>query len=676
MKITIDELIHKQAIKHPAKIAIKHNGQSISYHELDISSNQVAAYLIAKNIGPNDIVAVVMDRSIRLVACLLGIMRAGAAYLPIDPNLPLDRVNFVLKDAGVKSLCLNTKYREQYKGHKNIIDFDDAWIERFDYPEKKVHVERDGSDLAYILYTSGSTGVPKGVAIAHHSLLNLLQSVQKQPGIGSNDIMLSITTISFDIAELEMLGPLISGAQIIMVDTDVARDGRALLEIIRADEVSIVQATPFTWRMLLQSGWKEPLPVKAFCGGEALPKDLAKSLLERCDELWNMYGPTETTVYSIIKKISTDDELITIGNAIDKTQVYILDDKLNPVPDGEEGEIYIGGEGVARGYVNRPDLTAERFIDDKFSKTPGKRLYKTGDWAKMLPNGEVQYLGRIDHQIKIHGYRIETEEIEIQLKKLRSINEALIVLHEDRLGNTQLVAYVVPNKLSKGLPLNTRIKSWKEKLKAKLPAYMVPAQFVLLTKIPLMPNGKVDRRQLPPPPKKAAGKLGVINTNPRTKTELIITEIFLDNTDLGKIGINDNFIDLGIDSLMALKIIVEIEARLDKRLPLTVLVHHPSIRLLSKFINGISVSPYNSLITMKEGNTNKVPLYVVHGIGLNLFNFNGMVSHLDDDQPVYGLRAAGLDGKHGPLESVETVAAYYNQEILNHDPIGPYAIAG
>ena len=250
------------------------------------------------------------------------------------------------------------------------------------------HWDYNESDLAYILYTSGSTGQPKGVAIEHRSLLNLLLSVQKLPGISSNDIMLGLTTISFDIAELEIFLPLISGAQLVLVDNDVARDGRALLEIIKKENISIVQATPFTWRMLLQSGWENTLPIKAFCGGEALPKELAHKLLFVCNELWNMYGPTETTIYSLIKKVALDDEVITIGKAIDNTRVYILDEHLNKVPDGQEGEIYIGGEGVAREYVNRPELTNEKFIDDRLSGLPGK-IYKTGDIGRVLENGDV-----------------------------------------------------------------------------------------------------------------------------------------------------------------------------------------------------------------------------------------------------------------------------------------------
>jgi amino acid adenylation domain-containing protein len=671
----IGGLIAGIAAKFPDKIAIKHNGNTITYRELDICSNQLAAYFLDNGIAPGDIVAVVTDRSIKLIACLLAIIKAGAAYLPVDPNLPADRVNFMLEDCGAAVLCTSQQYERNFGNRQHKVIIDEAWIKRYNYSPDDPGVKYNPDTLAYILYTSGSTGKPKGVAIEQHSLVNLLLSVQRSPGMNADDIILGITTISFDIAELEMFLPLVSGAQLIIVDSEVARDGRALLDIIQTERVSIMQATPFTWRMIMQSGWNKRLPLKAFCGGEAMGKDLAERLLERCDELWNMYGPTETTIYSTIKKVTLKDKVITIGKPISKTEVYILDEEKQVVPDGEEGEIYIGGEGVARGYINRPELNDERFIDDTFSGRPGKKIYKTGDWGKLLPNGEIQYLGRIDHQIKIRGYRIETEEIEYLLKQRRSIREALIVLHEDELGNKQLIAYVVPKARITRYQQEVSVKRWKEYLKRKLPAYMVPNAFVLLPKMPLTANGKVDRKKLPLPTIKRRRKLLSKTKQPKTDTEKLLCEIVIKNTGWAKLGLNDNLIDMGIDSLVALMIIVDIEEAFDKRLPITVLVHHPTIKMLAAFINSISSSPYNSLLPLKaEGS--KVPLYVVHGIGLNLFNFTGMISQLDPEQPVYGIRAAGLDGNFSPLGSIEEVSAYYNQEILNHDPIGPYAIAG
>ena len=672
MDTTIAKLLSNQAELNPGKIAIKHNGRSITYHELEISSNQVAAYFIANHINGDDIVAVAMDRSIKLVVCLLGIIKAGAAYLPIDTNLPAERVNYMLRNSEAKILCTSAEHSHKYEDFPNKYLFDDIWISRHNYSVHPPEIEENSSHLAYILYTSGSTGQPKGVAVERKNLVNLLLSMQQSPGITADDIVLSITTISFDIAELELLLPLVSGAQLIIADNDVVKDGRAVLGIVRAEKISILQATPFSWRMLLQSGWDELLPFKAFCGGEAMPRDLAEKLLERCSELWNMYGPTETTIYSSIKKVSADDAVITIGKPIHNTHFYILDGQHHKLPAGVEGEIYIGGAGVARGYIGRPDLTNERFIDDTFSGEPGK-LYKTGDWGKFLENGEVQYLGRIDHQIKIRGYRIETEEVEIAIKKLKGVKDAVVILHEDSLGYSQLLAYVV---IAKETFISSRHEKksveWKNLLKNTLPDYMVPSVFTAIPGIPLMPNGKLDRKRLPlPTPKKSS----VHPKKTKNTTEAVIAQIILKNTDFGKIGVNDNFIDMGIDSMRALMIIVDIEEQFDKRLPLTVLAHHPTINLLTKFIDTTTSSPYSSLIALKKDGA-KLPLYILHGIGLNLFNFNSMLSYMDAEQPVYGLRAAGLDGNQTPLKSIESLAAHYNQQIFNHDPIGPYAIAG
>jgi amino acid adenylation domain-containing protein len=671
MDTTIAKLLSNQAKLNPDKIAIKHNGRSITYYDIEVSSNQVASYFIANHIEGDDIVAVAMDRSIKMIVCLWGIIKAGAAYLPIDPNLPSERVDYILKNSGAKILCTTIAHAPKYQDFTDQHLFDDIWITRHNYAPETPEIEHNPQHLAYILYTSGSTGQPKGVAVERNSLVNLLLSIQQSPGITPDDIMLSITTISFDIAELELLLPLISGAQLIIVDNEVVKDGRALLGIIKQEKISILQATPFTWRMLLQSGWDERLPLKAFCGGEALPKDLAQKLLERCSELWNMYGPTETTIYSTIKKISAQDELITIGHPIANTHVYVLDNDHKRLPDGIEGEIYIGGAGVARGYIGREDLTSERFIDDKLSGKKG-RLYKTGDWGKILFDGEIQYLGRIDHQIKIRGNRVEAEEVENALKQLKDIKEAVVILHEDSLGNKQLLAYVVVKDFFSIRSHDKRSATWKNLLRNILPDYMIPAVFMVIPNIPLMPNGKLDRKKLPLPSLKSLSQPAkkIKNT-----TQGIITQIIVKNTNFQKIGLDDNFIDMGIDSMRALMIIVDIEEQFDRRYPLTILIHHPTINLLTRFIDSSTSSSHSSLIALKKDGA-KIPLYILHGIGLNLFNFNGMLSHMDPEQPVYGLRAAGLDGDQTPLKSIETLAAHYNQQIFSHDPIGPYAIAG
>jgi len=673
--ISIDKLIDNQSALNPNKIAIKHGERTFTYKEVNEISNQLARFFKDKNINIGDIAAMAIDRSPEMVISLLALVKAGATYLPIDNSFPVERINYMLNDSSVHTLITSKKFQEKYIDQRDIIFIEDAWIECSNYDAQNIASPINEDSLAYILYTSGSTGNPKGVEVKHIGLTNLLLSVQKIPGMGADDIILNTTTISFDIAELEVYLPLISGALLILADAETVKDGRSLIEIAEAEKITIMQGTPFMWRMMLQAGWESPLKIKIFCGGEAMSKELAKKLIPRCNSLWNMYGPTETTIYSIIKKVSAEDEVITIGNPIDNTQVYILDEKLDQVAPGEVGEIYIAGTGVAKGYINKPDLTIEKFLDDKFSSVSGSKMYRTGDLGKFLDNGEILCLGRIDHQIKIRGYRIETEEIEYQLKQQNEVKEAVTVLYTDTLENQHLVAYVVPEKAIPQNEIGEHIKQWKAGLKNKLAEYMIPSTYMVIDAIPLMPNGKIDRKSLPEP---------VINQQssneyeePKTDTEIALSKICLKYIAINKIGVTDNLFELGIDSLVAVSIMVQIEKRYGKRLPLSILLKYPTIRQLALVIEDKAPdqSSYKSLIPIKPEGT-KIPLYIIHGIGLNLLNLYKMVSSLDNDQPVYGLQSIGLDGTIDPPDTLEEIARFYNDEILKHDPVGPYAIAG
>lgn len=670
--VTIDGMIKPHAQQFPEKIAINHNSENITYRDLEQRSNQIAAYLTGNQIGVGDIVAVAMDRSIPMAVVLLAILKTGAAYLPIDPRLPPHRVQYTIKDCAAQTLITTNKYAELYKGHPRKLIFDDTWLKYSGYQTTPRDVERNGNNTAYVIYTSGSTGVPKGVAISHNSLLNLLISIQHTPGITRDDIMLGITTISFDISQLELFLPLISGAQLTMVDDETAKDGRELLDIIRNKKISIVQATPFTWQMMLEAGWEGYLPIKAFCGGEAMTKDLAIKLLARCNELWNMYGPTETTIYSTIKKISANDTVISIGTPIQDTRVYILDELLNEKPKGDIGEIYIGGAGVAIGYINNAALTSAKFIADKFLKIPGQKIYRTGDLGKILNNGDIQCLGRIDQQIKIRGYRVETEEIEYLLKQQKNIKNALVILHKDAVENLRLIAYIVPSRFE-NCEAAKCIPDWKKTLKSLLPDYMVPNDYVVIAEIPLMTNGKIDRSALPDPEIKNHLSSYLA---PNTDLEKDIREIWINNIGIKNIGINNNFFDLGGNSLIAAKTMIQIEKLTGRRLPIATLFRYPTIEELSAIIQNNKIdNSYTSLIPIKPNGT-KTPLYLIHGIGLNLLNFRDLALNMDAEQPVYGMQAVGLYGIREPLDNLKKIAAFYNQEIIRFDPVGPYAIAG
>jgi amino acid adenylation domain-containing protein len=435
-------LVDQFAIQSPTKTALKFKDKSFTYQQLFELSNKFSHWLIAGGIKKGDIVGLLVDRSAEMVVALLGILKAGATYIPLDPEYPEERITYMLADSDARMLVLSKIYSGKFDTTAKECIVENIWAELGTLPKDLPTISIQGSDLAYVLYTSGSTGKPKGVKIKHDNLVNFLVSMQAVPGINATDRLLAITTISFDIAGLELYLPLIAGAELVVCPQDAARDGRLLLELIEDQNITIMQATPATWRMMIDSGWSKHYQLKVLCGGEALAKDLADKLLAQCDSLWNVYGPTETTIWSTLKQVSKHDEVLSIGHPIANTQIYILNEDNQLVAPGTIGEICIGGEGVAAGYLNHPALTNERFINDNFSPVPGQKLYKTGDLGKFLDNGEIVCLGRIDQQVKIRGYRIELGEIENQLTAQDDIKQAVVIAREDIPGNKNLVAYV------------------------------------------------------------------------------------------------------------------------------------------------------------------------------------------------------------------------------------------
>ncbi|MDR3712091.1 MAG: amino acid adenylation domain-containing protein [Puia sp.] len=668
--VRLDQLIDKQSNENPERIAVKHGSNNIDYKTLNERSGQLALFLSEKNIGKGDVVAVAVNRSHELVILLLAIIKSGATYLPIDIKLPANRIQYMLDDCKARLLIASESFHQETKTDLDTVIMENVWAEIKAIPVDQYKCNPDADSIAYILYTSGSTGKPKGVQVKHSGLLNLLLSMQESPGMRSSDILLATTTISFDIAELEIFLPLICGGKLIVADHETARDGRVLLETIQSEGVTIIQGTPTMWINMIESGWNDPLTIKILCGGEAMSRDLAKKLVPRCSSLWNMYGPTETTIWSTIKHITAADQPITIGKPIRETTVYILDEQQNQVADGEVGEIYIGGTGVALGYVNKPDLTAERFVADRFSGK-NERIYKTGDLGRFLPNGEIECMGRIDHQIKIRGYRIETEEIEHQLKQFENVKDALVSSFKDYLNHLHLVAYVVT---ANGINDANYHLEWKEELKKTLPEYMIPDLFKIIPAMPLMANGKIDRKALPEPV--IQENINTDYESAHTQTELSLTRIFLRKVALDKIGINDNFFELGIDSLVAVQIMVQIEWEFNKRIPLSALIQYPTIKKFAAFLDDKEPgTAYKTLVPIHTRG-DKIPLYIVHGIGLNILNLQGMIANLSPDQPVYGIQALGLDGTAEPLDKMEDIAKFYVGEIVRHNSDGPYAITG
>ncbi len=681
---TFQDLFYEAASKYPESTALRFGQKIYSYKTLNEISNQVASFLLGQNVKQGDRIALAIDRSPEMVIALLAIMKSGAAYIPVDPLYPQKRIEFVLQDSSAKILITSKKYKGRFGYSANELLIEDIFVGLSSLPKENIDVKANGSELAYVLYTSGSTGNPKGVQIEHHSLVNFLLSMQKTPGIRPDDSLLAITTISFDIAGLEIYLPLISGAELVLADTESAKDGRVLLDIIEGQNISMMQATPSTWRMVIEAGWEKKLPLKILCGGEALPKDLADKLIARGSSLWNMYGPTETTIWSAVKQIKTSDEAITIGRPINNTQLFILDDYQKPLPEGSVGEIYIGGDGVARGYLNRPDLTNEKFADNPFHDFAGKKIYRTGDLGKFVDGGEVQCLGRIDHQVKIHGYRIELEEIEQALLRQPGIKEAVVVANQDRLA-----AYIVPdnsatqevsgnnNEFNESWQGQQLLANWKQGIKELLPEYMLPKDFVVLKKLPQTPNGKIDRNALPKPLQNAENQTKKF-VAPRTENEKLIAAIWAKLLGLEEVSIRDDFFELGGHSLIAVQAMTNLEKETGKRLPLASLFEAPTVERLSQLLEtNERAKNFDSLVAIKPKG-NKMPLYIVHGFGMNVLLFNNVAKNMDPQQPVYALQAKGLnaDNYDDSPDRMEDIAAYYVSEILKQNPEGPYAIAG
>ncbi|WP_373514970.1 amino acid adenylation domain-containing protein [Persicitalea sp.] len=673
----LHRLLAETAAQFPEKTALEFQHQKLTFRRLHEIANQLATFLIESGIQKGDIIGVALDRSPEMLISLLAILKAGAAYLPLDPAYPHDRIAYMLTDSSAQMVITAQKYAGRLNISIMEVEVEKALAESSVLTPTEPAVSTGGNDLAYILYTSGSTGRPKGVLIEHHNLVNLLTSMIDWPGITPDDRLLAVTTISFDIAGLELFLPLLVGATLVLADTETTRDGRLLLEAVQNEQVSMIQATPATYKMMLAAGWETPLPLKVLCCGEPLSKDLAQKLMTRCASLWNMYGPTETTVYSTGKQILPTDNLITIGRPIQNTQVYILDAEGNQLGIGSVGEITIAGEGVARGYHNRPELNAEKFIKNPFGDG---LLYRTGDLGKWTPHGEIHCLGRMDQQVKIRGYRIELGEIEYAVLGNRDIKDAVVVAREDRPGYQYLTAYVVPETTPDSLTHNVptaskeQIQGWKQRVTDLLPDYMVPTEFVVLPQLPLTPNGKIDRKALPKP--ESESQSAASSAMPQTREEELVAAIWSDVLELETINDTDDFFELGGHSLIAVQVMTRIEQETGKRLPLSTLFEYPTVQKLASLLQtNKKATTWKSLVPIKPTGT-KMPIYFVHGHGLNLMNFNSVAKNMDPDQPVYGFQGRGLDGQDELLESIDDMAAFYVSELLEHNPAGPYALAG
>jgi amino acid adenylation domain-containing protein len=570
----LHRLFEEQVEKQPDAIAAIFDREQLTYNELNQRANRVAHYLRKRGVTTETMVGICVERSLEMIVGILGILKAGAAYVPLDPAYPKERLAFMLEDT--KSPVLLTQKRlldspPLFDGE--AVCLDDDLDELLNEDTSNLETGTTAENLVYVIYTSGSTGKPKAVQVLHHAVVNILSHASEALDLNGHDTLLLLANVCFDISALELFMPLIMGGRVVLAGAQVAVDGAQIEQLVTSAGVTVLHATPATWQLLLQAGWNGNANLKLLSGGEALQTKLAEDLLARGLSVWNLYGPTETTIYSSAAKLRSESkkDKVSIGRPIANTQIYILDEYLEPVPMGVAGHLYIGGEGLARGYLNRPDLTSEKFIPDPFSGKPGARLYGTGDRARYLASGDIQYLGRLDHQVKIRGVRIELGEVESILSQHPSVRENVVLAVEENPDNKALVAYVT----AKNSPSPT-VTDLRNFIKQKLPECMIPSAFVLLDAMPVTPNGKVDRKSLPVP-KTERPELAQRYAEPRTPAEELLVEIWAQILKLDSVGVHDNFFELGGHSLLATQIISRIRETLQIDLPLRLLFEAPTV---------------------------------------------------------------------------------------------------
>ncbi|WP_431081179.1 non-ribosomal peptide synthase/polyketide synthase [Pseudomonas thivervalensis] len=600
----VHRLFEAQARQTPNATALVFAEQALSYAELNVRANRLAHRLIEQGVGPDQLVGVALERGVEMVVALLAVLKAGGAYVPLDPAFPQDRLAYMIEDSGIELLLTQRSLLNQFAAFCGsepardggssvngdggsadaiasrlaptgvcvttlVLDQEGGWLDGYTCEAPATRL--DAEHLAYAIYTSGSTGKPKGVMVRHGALVNFVTSMTREPGIAASDRVLSLTTFSFDIFGLELYGALLSGACVVLVDKQSAHDPEALLKTIDRQQVSVVQATPSTWRMLLDHPASALLAGrKCLCGGEALAEDLAERLLDVAGEVWNLYGPTETTIWSAAYRLTAEQRLPYLGRPIANTALYIVGDHFAPNPVGLIGELLIGGDGLARGYHDRAALTAERFLPDPFGN--GARVYRSGDLARQRGDGVIEYLGRVDHQVKIRGFRIELGEIEACLLAQESIREAVVVPQQGP-GGLQLVAYLIAAHPETAEPAALR-DALKAQLAPLLPDYMMPAHWLLLERFPLTPNGKLDRKALPLPD---AQQLLRAYVAPEGALEQGIADIWQDVLKLERVGRDDNFFELGGHSLLATQATARLQMQQGAAVPLDLLFSTTSL---------------------------------------------------------------------------------------------------
>ncbi|ROP31318.1 non-ribosomal peptide synthetase [Couchioplanes caeruleus] len=653
--------LDRQVRSEPEAPAVIDGDESLTYRELDARSNRLAHWLIDRGVRPETLVAVCLPRSADLVVALLAVLKAGGAYVPIDPDYPQSRIDYVLDHA------------------QPVLVLDGELLSAVDcsgYPDAVPEVAVWPENAAYVIYTSGSTGKPKGVSVSRGALANYLATTLRRHPLSPADRMLFSTTISFDIAGTELYLPLISGAAMVVAGKDAVTDPATLVPLMRRHRVTVVQATPAFWQMLLTSRPDAAEGLRIMVGGEALPVRLAETLAEQAAEVANWYGPTETTIWSTMASVKAGAGVPAIGAPIGNTQVYVLDARLRPVPRGVAGELYIAGDGVARGYHRRPDLSAERFVACPFGPG-GVRMYRTGDLVRWDRDDRLEYIGRTDFQVKIRGFRIELGEIEYVLQGHPGVAQAVVVVRDDHGSDRRIVGYVVPESaVAPDGDAAALLAELPEYLRKRLPDYMVPSVVIPLPAIPLTPNGKLDRRALP-----SGHADTTVRQEPRDAHEAKLCALFGELLGRESVGINESFFQLGGHSLLATRLSVRIRKEFGVDMPLRTIIKYPTVAELASLamIGGIPVESGNPFAVVLPLNTDpgtgKEPLWFFHGGGGLGWTYFSFVTHVSD-RPAYALQSRGSDGREEVAGSVDEMVDDYVSEMLKIQPEGPFHLIG
>jgi amino acid adenylation domain-containing protein len=659
---TLPDWFDLQARATPDSPAVECGGRTWSYRDLRERAEQLTAALRRAGAGRGCLVGLLVERSFDMVTGLIAILQSGAAYLPLDPQLPQARLDMRVADA--KPLILLTQKslldRIAYAQAKIVLCEDASpSADRFD----SMDLRGDPDDLAYVLYTSGSTGRPKAVEVRHRSLANLLTAMQDHLHLGTQDVLLAVTTPSFDIAALELFLPLVTGGCVSVASREEAMEPGRLVELLQRSRATVMQATPTTWRGLIAAGWSGSPKLKILCGGEALQSHLAHQLADRGEAVWNLYGPTETTIWSLIHKVRREDNPVPIGKPLANTEVYVLDTGGEPVPTGIAGELYIGGVGVARGYRNDPGLTEQKFC--MLPALSSNSLYRTGDMVRFREDGLLEFLGRVDNQVKVRGFRVGLEEIEAAICAHPGIAASAVRAFGDASGESALAAFVVPKT---PFAQDTNLRTF---LGQTLPGYMVPTRFVFVSSLPTTANGKLDRAKLPVPQESGVRHV----SEPRDELERMLARLWIRLLGISVPDVHDNFFDLGGHSLLAAMLMAEIKKETGRELPLATLFRAPTIASLADLLRTHEEADFSHLVALKSEGSGQ-PLFIVHGIFGNVLQLHGLAANMETDRPIYALQARGADLRQQPHATIAEMASAYIGAIRAVQPAGAYALAG